>query len=220
MGGCVPASGLSLTPSDFIAKRLALTPLAFRPDIALHRPTPQSRLAAWLIDQGRADDPPYWAYAWAGGAALALYLRDRPQAVAGKIVVDFGAGSGLVGIAAARAGARKVWAIEPDPIGQVALALNARANGVDLAPWDQAGLPPADTILAGDVFYSPQVAAKTLPLLAGAAAEVLVGDPFRRHLPRDRFDLLAEYQVPDMGGGAAVRAGIFALRGAPGGNAA
>ena len=200
-----------MSPKDFIRTRLTLTPLGFRPDISLYRPTPQSGLIAWLAEQGRADEPPYWAYAWAGGAALALYLRDHPELVAGKRVLDFGAGSGLVGIAAARAGA-KVLALEPDPIGRVALMLNAEANGVTLTLCEDP--PEADVILAGDVFYSAAVAQRTLPVLAQLAkrATVLVGDPFRRDLPLDRLALSAEYDVPDMGGGAPVRAGVFSLR--------
>lgn len=202
---------MSLPPEEFIHTRFELTPLAFRPDISLYRPTPQSGLIAWLAEQGRADEPPYWAYAWAGGAALALYLRDHPELVAGKRVLDFGAGSGLVGIAAARAGA-KVLALEPDPIGRVALMLNAEANGVTLTLCEDP--PEADVILAGDVFYSAEVAQRTLPVLAQLAkrATVLVGDPFRRDLPLDRLALFAEYDVPDMGGGAPVRAGVFSLR--------
>ena len=201
-------------PDDFIRTRLTLAPLSFRPDIALYRPTPKSGLIAWLAQQGRADDPPYWAYAWAGGAVLALYLQDHPEIVAGKTVLDFGAGSGLVGIAASLAGAAKVWAIEPDPLAHSAMVLNAEANGVVLKSWTEPALPHVDIILAGDVFYDATVAQRTLPILTAAAARstVLIGDPFRRDLPLERLDLLAEYAVPDMGGGAPVRAGVFALR--------
>ena len=199
---------------DFIRQRFALAPLPFRPDISLYRPTPQSRLIGFLAQQGRADEPPHWAYAWAGGAVLALYLRDHPEIVAGKTVLDFGAGSGLVGIAAARAGATKIWAIEPDSNAHAAMMLNAEANGTAMASWTEPDLPEVDIILAGDVFYDTSVTRHTLPILAAAAegTKVLVGDPFRRDLPLDHLDLIAEYTVPDMGGGAPVRAGVFALR--------
>ena len=206
---------MSAEPEAFIRQRCVPTPLPFRPDIALYRPTPHSGLAAWLAERGRADTPPYWAYAWAGGAALALYLRDRPETVAGRSVVDFGAGSGLVGIAAARAGAARIWAVEPDPVALAALALNAEANGVALEPWPGPGLPEAGVVLAGDVFYGPAVARRTLPPLTAAArrgATVLVGDPFRADLPLDRLRPLAGYEVPDMGGDGPVRAAVFALR--------
>jgi Predicted methyltransferase len=199
-------------PEDFIRSRLVPEPLPFRPDIKLYRPTPQSGLIAWLAEQGRAEDPPYWAYAWAGGAALTLYMRDNPHLVAGRSALDFGAGSGLVGIAAARAGAI-VAAFEPDPIGRAAIALNAAANGVTIEIVD---VPmAAEIVLAGDVFYDKAVAGRTLPALQALAAKgatVLVGDPFRRDLPQAALTLLAEYEVPDMGGGAWLRAGIFALR--------
>ncbi|WP_291412282.1 methyltransferase [Devosia sp.] len=209
----MPAAGVNLSPEEFIRRRLTLAPLPFRPYISLYRPTPQSGLIAFLAQNGRADDPPYWAYAWAGGAVLARYLEDHPETVAGRTVLDFGAGSGLVGIAAARAGAAKIWAIEPDPIALTAMMLNAEANGVSLSPWTEPDLPEVDIILAGDVFYDAAVTRNTLPLLTAAAAEsqVIVGDPFRRDLPLDRLEFLAEYAVPDMGGAAPVRAGVFAL---------
>lgn len=205
---------MSLSPEDFIRQRFTLAPLPFRPDISLYRPTPQSGLIGFLAQQGRADDPPYWAYAWAGGAVLALYLRDHPETVAGKTVLDFGAGSGLVGISAARAGATKIWAIEPDPNAHAAMMLNAEANGVTLSSWTEPSLPEVDLILAGDVFYDTSVTRHTLPILAAAAegTKTLVGDPFRRDLPLEHLTPLAEYTVPDMGGGAPVRAGVFALR--------
>lgn len=213
---------MTLSPETFIRERLTLASLPFRPGISIYRPTPKSGLIAWLAAQGRADDPPYWAYAWAGGAVFTLYLQDHPETVAGKTVLDFGAGSGLVGIAAALAGAAKVWTIEPDPNAQAAIMLNAEANGVALTHWTEPDLPHVDIILAGDVFYDPTVAKHTLPVLLASAERgitVLVGDPFRRDLPLYHLDLRAEYTVPDMGGGSAVRAGIFALRPANIGNA-
>src|SRR5690606_24912632 len=118
-------------------------------------------------------------------------LQDHPEAVHGKTVLDFGAGSGLVGIAAAKAGA-VVTAYEPDAIGQVAAGLNAEANDVDLSVSPE--VTEADIVLAGDVFYDAKVAAETLPVLralASGGAEVLIGDPFRDTLPLDALDLLA-----------------------------
>lgn len=204
---------MSLSPEEFIRQRFVLAPLPFRPDILLYRPTPKSGLIAFLAEQGRAGEPPYWAYAWAGGAVLALYLQDHPETVAGKTVLDFGAGSGLVGIAAARAGAAKIWAIEPDSNARAAMMLNAEANGVATTAWTERELPEVDLILAGDVFYDAAVARHILPLLASAAEQtkILIGDPSRRDLPLEHLELLAEYAVPDMGGGAPVRAGVFAL---------
>lgn len=206
----MPAAGIG-DFSDYVRTRFTLEPLSFRPDILLFRPTPGSGLTAFLAALDEDNHPPYWAYAWAGGAALALYLRDHPEAVAGRSVLDFGAGSGLVAIAAAKAGAI-VSAFEPDPLGLQALQLNAKANGLDIALGGAA--TPAEIVLAGDVFYDAQVARKVLPVLkahAARGATVLVGDPYRRDLPQEAMALLAEYDVPDMGGGL-VRAGVFALR--------
>ncbi|WEJ33686.1 MULTISPECIES: 50S ribosomal protein L11 methyltransferase [unclassified Devosia] len=203
---------MSLSPEEFIRQRLTLAPLPFRPDILLHRATPQSRLTEWLAEQDRADTAPYWAYAWAGGAALALYLADHPETVAGRTVLDIGAGSGLVGIAAAKARA-VVRSFEPDLIGKTACRLNAEANAVTLTLVDDP-LTPADIVLAGDVFYDAAVAASTLPLLQqhrARGAEVFVGDPYRRDLPLAALNLLAEYYVPDMGSSTPQRAGVFAL---------
>ncbi|AVF03852.1 methyltransferase [Devosia sp. I507] len=214
MGGCVPIAGLTQRAENFIAQRLTLRALPFRPDISIYTPTPQSGLIGWLASEGLDDIPPYWAYAWGGGAALSLYLRDHPQELAGKSVLDFGAGSGLVGLAAAKAGAGQIWAMDADPVARVALQLNAAANQAGIALWELPHLPDAAIVLAGDVFYDPAIVADTLPLLETAAkrgARVLVGDPFRRSLPLDRLEPLATYQVDDMGGTAPVRAGVFAL---------
>ena len=210
----MPAAGLTRRAEDFIRQRLTLRQLPFRPDISLYSPTPRSGLNGWLAGEGQDEAPPYWAYAWGGGAVLALYLQDHPELVSGRTVLDFGAGSGLVGIAALKAGAANAWAIEPDPVAQVALRLNAEANGVDLPLWIGAEWPNVDVVLAGDVFYLPEVVDRTLPILTEAAARgatVIIGDPFRRDLPLDRLTLLAEYQVPDMGSNGPVRAGILAL---------
>lgn len=208
------APGIASTKA-FIQQRLTLQPLPFRPDIRLYTPTPQSGLNAWLASEGHDEVPPYWAYAWAGGAALVLYLQDHPETVTGKSVLDFGAGSGVGGIAALKAGATRAWAMESDPVARIALELNAEANGQTLLPWTAPGLPDVDIVLAGDVFYSSEIVAETLPVLkalAARGARVLVGDPFRRDLPQDQLDLITEYAVSDMGGNDPVRSGVFALR--------
>ena len=206
---------MNLSAETFIRERLVLTPLPFRPDIALYRPTPKSGLIGWLAEQDRTDTPPYWAYAWAGGAALALYLAQHQEVVAGKSVLDFGAGGGLVAIAAAKVGAR-VTAFEPDPIGQAAIKLNAEANGVEVGVSQT--LVETEIVLAGDVFYNAEVAARTLPTLldiAATGAAVLVGDPFRRDLPLRHLRLIAEFAVPDFGGDRLVRSGVFCLEDDP-----
>lgn len=188
------------------------------PDIRLYTAHSGSRLSRLSAPDAAA---PYWAYQWAGGLALAHHFRTHPEVVAGKRVLDLGAGSGLVGIAAATAGAA-VSAAEIDPHGRAAIALNAAANGVviDIVEVDIAGPAPQgfDLIAAGDVFYDSDVGRRMLPFLdrcAAAGIEVLVGDPGRRDLPLDRLLALARYAVGDVGDAreATDRIGtVYALR--------
>ena len=151
----------------------------------------------------RSSPPPFWAFPWAGGQALARYLLDHPGQVRGRTVLDFAAGSGLVAIAAARAGAAVVRAAETDPLAIAAIQLNASVNRVqvDAALGDLLdGPPPAvDLVLAGDVFYERGFARRLLPWLArvrAAGIEVLVGDPGRAYLPPDLGTEVAGYEVP------------------------
>ena len=189
----------------FITGNLELRPLPALPAIRLYAAHARSRLSR-LADPDHPDPPPpYWAFAWAGGLALAHHFAAHPELVAGKRVLDLGAGSGLVAIAAAQTGAI-VSAAEIDPHGRAAIALNAAANGVDVAiiDIDLAGPPPTDVdlIAAGDVFYNPEVATLMLPFLDGcrvAGIAVLIGDPDRRDLPVDRLERVASYAVGDVG---------------------
>ncbi|MFN3513029.1 MAG: class I SAM-dependent methyltransferase [Phenylobacterium sp.] len=147
--------------------------------------------------------PPFWAFAWAGGQALARYLLDHPQEVAGMRVIDFASGSGLVAIAAMKAGAASVLAADIDPFCGAALALNAEANGVSVGFTDKdlldAPAPEAEVILAGDICYEKPLAEKVMTWLRAAqarGARVLIGDPGRSYFPREGLQKLAEYQVP------------------------
>ena len=147
--------------------------------------------------------PPFWAFAWAGGQALARYLLDHPDLVRGKRVLDFASGSGLVAIAAKLAGAGEVLANDIDVFCGAALEVNAAANHVDIAFTADNLLdapPPAfDLICAGDICYEKPLADRVLAwlqLARDAGAEVLVGDPGRSYFPRDRLIKLAQYQVP------------------------
>ena len=150
--------------------------------------------------------PPFWAFAWAGGQALARYLLDTPGTVAGKRVLDLASGSGVVAIAAAQAGAAPVVASEIDDYAEVAIALNAEANGVysDVLARDLLDDPaPAearyDLILVGDLFYEQTTAARALAFVqrqAAAGARVMFGDPGRSYLPKERLTQLIEYRIP------------------------
>jgi predicted nicotinamide N-methyase len=153
-----------------------------------------------------ADDEtplPYWSAAWAGGLALASYLRDRPELVAGRRVLDLGSGSGLVGIVAAQVGGASVVAVDIDPFAMAAIQLNARANEVRVSALrrDMVGEePPAevDVLLAADCWYEEGFAAVVTPWLRSVTAagiEVLVADPGRRYLPVAELIEIAEYPV-------------------------
>jgi predicted nicotinamide N-methyase len=147
--------------------------------------------------------PPFWAFAWAGGQALARYLLDHPDEVAGKRVVDFATGSGIVAIAAAKAGAADVLAADIDGFCAAAVALNAAANGVAVRFTDanllDAAPPSADVILAADICYEQPLAGLVMAWLGRARAagtRVLIGDPGRSYFPMSGLTQLAEYRVP------------------------
>jgi predicted nicotinamide N-methyase len=146
--------------------------------------------------------PPFWAFAWAGGQGLARHILDNPGLVAGRRVLDFASGSGLVGIAAAKAGAASVLAADIDPFCAAAIHLNAQENGValDFTAADCVGTDGGwDAVVAGDVFYEKPFADRLVPWfdrLAARGAEVLIGDPGRSYLPKERLVALAVYQVP------------------------
>jgi predicted nicotinamide N-methyase len=144
---------------------------------------------------------PFWAFAWAGGQALARYVLDNPDLVAGRQVLDFAAGSGLQGIAAAKAGAARVEASEIDPFAAAAIGLNAVLNGVEIEVMleDLVDAPLAwDVVLAGDVCYERPMAGRVagwLARLAAGGALVLLGDPGRTYLPRGGLERLSAYGV-------------------------
>jgi predicted nicotinamide N-methyase len=161
-------------------------------------------LELWeLWQQTGRDDPPFWAYPWAGGQGLARYVLDNPGTVRGRRVLDVASGSGLVAIAAAKAGAASVVAGDIDPLAVAAIALNASANGapVDSRVFDMAQDDAGDAgvVLAGDVFYQRELAELALRFLravAGDGVDVLVADPGRAFVPAASLTALARYQVP------------------------
>jgi len=176
-----------------------------------HVPEVRLRLATeahdlWLKTEEELEEiglpPPFWAFAWAGGQGLARHVLDHPWLVAGKTVLDFASGSGLVGIAARMAGASAVLAADIDPWSGTAIRLNAALNGVsvDCSAENLVGRDAGwDVVLAGDVFYDRGFADVLIPWfssLAARGATVLVGDPGRAYCPRDRMEALATYQVP------------------------
>ncbi len=209
---------------SFVVRETRLQPVPGLRGIELH--LADDALALWRAVQvatGDDDAPlPYWGFAWSGGLALAYYLRDDPGAVAGKRVLDLGSGSGLVAIAAMRAGATRSLAADIDPFAHAAIERNARANQVrvGLVPRDPLDDPPpdVDVILAGDCFYEAGFAARAGSWLAQARAggvEVLVGDPGRRYLPTQDLVDLASYDVrttTELEDLASTRASVHAFR--------
>ncbi len=186
---------------------LRLAEVPFVPEVRLH--LAEDAIVLWARMEAAAGDslpPPFWASAWAGGQAVARYVLDHPEVVAGRSVLDLASGSGLVAVAAAIAGATSVTANDIDPYAVAAVQLNARANAVavdcrrgDLLDGDGGD---ADVVLAGDVFYSREMSERMLAFLERALArgsDVLVGDPGRAYLPRQRLELLASYRVPMVG---------------------
>lgn len=194
-----------MIPADFVRANTELTVVPLVPEMRLH-------LAAELLPIWRKSEeelgqmnvpPPYWAFAWAGGQALARYLLDHRQFVAGRRVLDLGAGSGIAAIAAMMAGATYALAADIDNLALAAIHLNAEPNGVsvDTTGRDLLADPPGphEVVLVGDLFYERDLAGRVLAFVEAArnrGAEVLVGDPRRSYFPSDRFRQAALYSVP------------------------
>jgi len=192
-------------PKAFILDNTRFLPVPHAPEIGLHVADEVTPLWQKTEDElGRMGlPPPFWAFAWAGGQALARYILDNPAIVAGRRVLDFASGSGLVAIAAAKAGAAFVLAADIDDFAREAMRINAAANGValEIAKEDVLGRydHAVDVILAGDIFYDRDIAARVLSWLQGwqaRGARAFVGDPGRSYLPKEALSLLATYEVP------------------------
>jgi predicted nicotinamide N-methyase len=189
-----------MTTEDFIKTNATLIAPPLVPEIMLY-------LASEVVPLWHATEdelarigvpPPYWAFAWAGGQALARYILDNREIVRGKRVLDIGSGSGLVGLAASRAGAAHVLAADIDAHACAAIALNAVANGCDVAVTqdDLIGTAGAwDVILVGDLFYERPLAERLLAWLGPLDIPALLGDPGRNYFPKQGVEKLAHYQV-------------------------
>ncbi|HKW54776.1 MAG TPA: 50S ribosomal protein L11 methyltransferase [Stellaceae bacterium] len=191
--------------ASFIRANTAISSPPLVPEIRLHLAseiTPLWQATEQTLARGQLP-PPYWAFAWAGGQALARYVLDHPQLVRGRSVLDFGAGSGLLALAAAKAGAAMATAAEIDPFAATAIALNAALNGLDVAieTADVIGraATPWQVVLVGDMCYERPLAERLTAWLRGMAAQetlVLLGDPGRNYLPKEGLTALARYTVP------------------------
>jgi predicted nicotinamide N-methyase len=194
-----------LDPALFVRRNTAITAPPLVPEIRLHLATEITSI--WQATEESllrgAVPPPFWAFAWAGGQALARYILDRPAEVAGRFVLDFGAGSGLVAIAAAKAGAARVVCAEIDHFAAAAISANAALNGVEIkvTTADVIGTTDArwEVVTAGDVCYERPMAERVtvwLRALADRGCLVLLGDPGRAYLPADSLLGRGHYLVP------------------------
>lgn len=192
-------------PAAFVRAETRLLPVPLVPEISLH--LAEESLPIWQRTEEELGEiglpPPFWAFAWAGGQALARHVLDHPDMVRDKRVLDFASGSGLVAIAARKAGATVVEAADIDGFAHAAIALNAQANDaapIIVHPQDIVGADEGwDVVLAGDVAYERDLSARVfawLETLAARGAQVWVGDPGRSYLPREKLRKITEYGVP------------------------
>jgi predicted nicotinamide N-methyase len=191
-------------PDAFIRANTRLMNAAHVPEIQLH--LADDAVALWQMTEEQLGEiglpPPFWAFAWAGGQALARHVLDHPELVRGRTVLDVASGCGLVAIAAMKAGARAATAVDIDRFAADACRLNAALNGVvvEASTHDPVGQRcSAEVVLVGDLFYDRDLAASLLAWLIAlheAGKTVLIGDPGRSFLPKDRLEKLAEYRVP------------------------
>ncbi|MDP1747865.1 MAG: 50S ribosomal protein L11 methyltransferase [Reyranella sp.] len=198
---------LPVDPEGFIRNNTALEVPVMVPEFKLWLATEYVPIwqatESWLEEQNV--DPPYWAFCWPGGQAIARYLLDNPELVRGKRVIDFAAGSGVSSMAAARAGAASVTANDIDALSLVAARLNGEANGlsfeVSAEDWlaAAAGNPDADVVIAGDVCYERDMSVRALAWLRGHARRgrlVLLGDPGRNYFSAQGLEERARYDIP------------------------
>ncbi|MGA5702618.1 class I SAM-dependent methyltransferase [Peterkaempfera bronchialis] len=204
MSSAVGSAG-AVRSEEFVRAHTRVAATPYVPEVLLHQA--DEAIGLWERTEqaqgGARMPPPFWAFGWAGGQALARHVLDHPEAVAGRTVLDLASGSGLVAVAAALAGAATVTASDIDRFAAAAVGLNAAVNGVRVAPrlgdlLDGDG-DGAEVVLAGDVFYERPMAERVLPFLERArdrGALVLVGDPGRAYLPRERFEAVSLHEVP------------------------
>lgn len=208
---------------NFIRENTRVMAASYVPEVKLY--LADDAVSLWQLTEEQLGElglpPPFWAFAWAGGQALARYVLDQPEIVRGKSVLDMASGSGLVAIAAMQAGAASALAADIDRFAGDAAQLNAALNGVTLQTTD-ADLIGADVahevILVGDLFYDRDLAPRVfawLTTLQGQGKTVLIGDPGRTYLPKDKLTQIAAYDVPvtrALEDAELKRAAVWALR--------
>lgn len=191
--------------AHFVKANTELLAAPLAPEIVLHLAA--ESLPIWQKTEDQLGEmnvpPPYWAFAWAGGQAMARYLLDNPDICRGRAVLDLGSGSGICAIAAAKAGAGRVLAADIDVVALAAIKLNGKANDVHIeTTGDDLLARPGlrdGLVIVGDLFYERELADRVLGFIDSAKAAgcaVFIGDPQRSYFPRGRFEKLFEYQVP------------------------
>ncbi|GAN00172.1 SAM-dependent methyltransferases [alpha proteobacterium U9-1i] len=188
----------------FIRENTRVLAPSYLPELKLH--LADDAVALWQLTEEQLGElglpPPFWAFAWAGGQALARYILDHPEIARGREVMDVASGSGLVAIAAMKAGAQSAIAVDIDAFAAHAAEINAALNNVALTTSnvDPVGQPTScDLILVGDLFYDRDLAPRVLAWLETLqrdGKQVLIGDPGRTYLPKDKLEQIASYDIP------------------------
>lgn len=216
---------MELRYRQFALAQTSLCPAGLAPEIRLQLANNAQRIfqAAEGFERPEADHfPPYWAFAWPGGQAMARYILDHPALVAGLRIADIGAGSGIAGIAAAMAGAVHVLAADIDPLAETAIRLNAAANGcaqsISTTTRDRLSeLPDADLVIISDLVYEPELAIRVdafLDMAVAAKMPVLIGDRLSSRRPTASLDELGRYRahlVPELSDGYVEEARVWRL---------
>ena len=195
---------MSCPLESFIRSSTTITPVKLVPELQLHLACDSQRIFQRADELERPGErlQPFWAFAWPGGQALARYMIDTPALVRGRRVIDIGAGSGIAAIAAMQSGARAALAADVDPLAELAIRLNAAANGVtvETTTRDVLGAPiDADLVVIADLVYEPELATRVAAFLeaaAGAGIDVLLADRTNARRPPLSFSLMAEYDAP------------------------
>lgn len=207
----------------FIRENTRIMAASYVPEVRLY--LADDAVSLWELTEEQLGElglpPPFWAFAWAGGQALARYVLDQPEIVRGKSVLDMASGSGLVAIAALQAGAASALAADIDRFAGDAAQLNAALNNVTLETTDAdliGAEAPHDVILVGDLFYDRDLAPRVFAWLSKLKAQgktVLIGDPGRTYLPKDKLNQIAAYDIPvprALEDAELKRAAVWALR--------
>lgn len=224
--GLAAADLMDTRYAEFVLAQTTRAPAGLATEITLHLATHAQRIfqAAENFERPEQDRfPPYWAFAWPGGQAMARYILENPDVVAGLRVIDVGSGSGIAAIAAAMAGATRVLAADIDPVAAAAIRLNAAVNGcgqtIETTTRDRLGsVPEADLVIMSDLVYEPELAIRVdrfLDMATAAGKPVLIGDRLTARRPAASLDALGHYRAhlaPELSEGYVEEARVWRLK--------